>query len=282
MKILALDIGGTAVKYGYFGEDTVFGVFPVKDADGNERLPQKLLELISKFDAECIGISVPGPFDYDLGISLMEHKLKSLYKINLKEMIQKQFPQRKIFFIHDATSFIFGAMSEIPSSEHTNVSGVMLGTGLGYVHFVDGRVEVNPRKTPLKSLWSKPYKEGVAENYVCATAIVNKAKAAGYSFDGVKEIAEEARRGNSELTDIFFETGMQMGELVSLKREEDGFERLIIGGQASGAWDLMKRGFESTCSIPYCLVEDPAKCPLFGIKYCAEKGLDAIYMEGEV
>ena len=47
MKILALDIGGTAVKYGFFGKEKMFGAFPVKNSDGGENLPRKIIDFIS-------------------------------------------------------------------------------------------------------------------------------------------------------------------------------------------------------------------------------------------
>lgn len=281
MNILALDIGGTAVKYGFFSEENEFGEFPVKDTDGIERLPENIIEFISKYNADCIGISVPGPFDFASGTGLMEHKLRSLYKISLKEMIESRFPYTKLFFIHDATAFILGGICNSSILPNENISGVMLGTGLGYVHFEDGRVEVNKNKTPLKPLWNKPYKDGIAENYVSATAIINKARAKGYYFDGVREIAAAAREGNKELLDILVETGEQLGELIVAKQKEDGFEKLLIGGQVSRAWDLLRLGFETITSIPYDIVKDPSTCPIWGIKYCAEVGMDSIYKEGE-
>lgn len=281
MKILALDIGGTAVKYGFFGNEAEFGEFPVKDRDGIERLPEKIINFVAKYRVDHIGISAPGPFDFSSGTGLMEHKLRSLYQISLKNLIEKNVPDTKLFFIHDATAFILGAICADPALANENVSGVMLGTGLGYVHSVGGRVEVNKNKTPLKPLWNRTYKDGIAENYVSATAIINKARAKGYSFEGVKEIAEDARRGDQELAEIFFETGAQLGELMEIKQKEEGFGKLLIGGQVSRAWDLMRLGFEKICSIPYDIVKDSSTCPIWGIKYCAERGMDRIYKEGD-
>lgn len=281
MRILALDIGGTAVKYGFFNEKAVFGEFSVKDSDGTEKLPQKIIEFISGYSVDCIGICAPGPFDYETGTGLMEHKLGSLYKVSLREMIESVFTSKELFFIHDATAFILGEVYNNSELVSKNIAGVMLGTGLGYVHCINGKVEINQKKTPLHSLWNRPYKDGIAENYVSATAILNKALAKGYLFDGVKEIAERARQGEQPLMEIFSETGEQLGELIEIKKKEDGFERVIIGGQVSRSWDLMLEGFEKKCSVPYHIVAEPAKCPLLGIKYCAENGLENIYTQEE-
>lgn len=280
MKLLAFDIGGTAVKYGVFFDNTIkFGEFPIKDQNGDEKLPNKIMEFISQYDAEIIGFCAPGPFDYQSGTGLMKHKLSSLYHVSLRQLIETKFPRVKLFFVHDATAFILGAIFKDPSLSTDNLSGVMLGTGLGYVHVVNGRVEVNQSKVPHTSLWNLPFKDGIAENYVSATAIIQKAKVKGYFFNGVKEIATEARRGDRKLLDIFSETGEQLGELVEIMKTKDGFNNLIIGGQVSRSWDLLKQGFEKKCSVPYKLVADPAKCAVWGIRYCSEIEINDIYKE---
>lgn len=281
MNLLALDIGGTAVKYGCFAKENIFGQFSVKDANGVELLPKKIIEFIAEHPTDCIGICAPGPFDFQTGMGLMEHKLPSLYGISLRGIIENKFPNVNLFFIHDSTAFILGALQNNPSLRGKAISGIMLGTGLGYVHCINGKVEVNQRKTPLHPLWNTPYRSGIAENYVSATAIINKANENGYSFDNVKDIETAAKKGDKNLLSIFSETGAQLGELIEIKRKEDKFEKLVIGGQVSKGWDLMCKGFEEVCGIPYELVEDPARCPLFGIKYCAENGIDAIYKGGE-
>ena len=96
MNILALDIGGTSVKYGFFNEKAVFGEFSVKDSGGTERLPEKLIECIYKYPVDCVGICAPGPFDYEKGIGLMDHKLKSLYKVTkIKQIIRTTLQVRE-------------------------------------------------------------------------------------------------------------------------------------------------------------------------------------------
>ena len=281
MDLLALDIGGTAVKYGYFAKENSFGQFPVKDVSGVESLPERIVEFIAENPSELIGICVPGPFDFETGTGFMKHKLLSLYGVSLRKIIENRFPAVKLFFIHDSAAFILGALENKPGLRNANVAGVMLGTGLGYVHCISGKVEVNKNKTPLHPLWNVPYKKGIAENYVSATAIINKAKEKGYSFNNVKDIAILAIKGNTELLDVFSETGAQLGELIEIKRQEDKFEKLVIGGQVSKSWDLMCKDFEAICNIPYEIVCEPAICSLFGIKYCAENGIETIYSVGE-
>ena len=277
MRTLALDIGGTAVKYAIFSQENTFGQFSVKDENGAESLPERIVAFIAAHPTACIGICAPGPFDFETGTGQMQHKLPSLYKVSLREILENRFPGIPLFFLHDATAFILGALENKPDLRKENISGVMLGTGLGYIHCLRGKVEVNHSKIPLHPLWNMPYKNGIAEDYVSATAMIHRAKQEGYSFDNVQDMAKAAAKGDKGLLDIFSQTGAQLGELMDMKRREDGFEKLIIGGQVSKSWDLMKNGFEEVCRIPYELVAKPERCPLFGIKYCAEKGIEAVY-----
>ena len=277
MKILALDIGGTEVKYGYFGETEEYGKFSVKDSDGIERLPENIIRFIKKFDVTHIGICAPGPFDYTNGTGYMKHKLESLNGISLKEEIKKVCPLVETVFIHDGVAFAMGEVYNNPVLEKENFSVVMLGTGLGYVHITEGKAEINDSETTLKPLWNNPYKDGVAEEYVSATAIIRRAKELGYNFSNVLDIANAVMSGDKILEKLFYDVGEDMGYLLNEKQKEDKFERLVIGGQVSLSWKLFKEGFEKVCKIPYYVVEKPATCAVLGIKYCVEKGKENLY-----
>lgn len=281
MKILALDIGGTEVKYGYFGEgNDEYGKFSVIDSDGVERLPQNIIKFIKRFECEHIGICSPGPFDFKTGTGLMEHKLKSLYKVSLKEMIDSECGAIDTVFIHDSTAFILGAICNKPELKNKNISGVMLGTGLGYAYAVCGRVSVSENETPLYTLWNSRYKGGIAEEYVSATAIINHAKKLGYCYDNVLAIATDAKNGNKTLQKLFFEVGKDMGEILNQRQKTDSFESIVIGGQVSLSWALMKNGFESVSEIPCYVVPNPTTCAVDGIKYCILNGKKNIYERG--
>lgn len=279
MKILALDIGGTDVKYGYFSETAEeYGKFSVIDSDGTERLPEKIIEFINGLETEHIGICAPGPFDFKTGTGLMEHKLKSLYHISLKEMIKSAYPWIETTFIHDSTAFVLGAICDNPALEAENFSAVMLGTGLGYAHAIGGKVEVNDSETPKNPLWNNAYKDGIAEDYVSATAIINRAKRFGDAFCNVLDIANAAKGGDYKLQKLFFDVGRDMGDILNIKQKADRFESIAIGGQVSLSWELLKDGFESVCNIPYHVVDNPATCAVKGIKYCVVNGKEKIYI----
>ena len=59
-----------------------------------------------------LGIAMPGPFDYDHGISLIKDqpKFQNLYQVNIKNELAKrlQVEPGNIRFINDAASFLQG------------------------------------------------------------------------------------------------------------------------------------------------------------------------------
>ena len=274
MNILALDIGGTDVKYGFFcGEKEELGKFPVSDTGMSE----KIIEFIGGFEAEHIGLCAPGPFDFKSGTALMIHKLKSLYGISLKALIEEKYPDAKTVFIHDSTAFALGAMNGNPKLKNEHFCAVMLGTGLGYTRAEYGRVCVNETETPQKSIWNNPFKDGIAEEYVSATAIINRARSMGYDYNNVFDISTCAKSGDKDLCNLFYEVGRDLGEIISEKQKDEGFTRLVIGGGVSLSWELMNTGFESVCKIPHYAVENPQQCAVYGVKYCVLNGKENIY-----
>ncbi|MCQ2794582.1 MAG: hypothetical protein MJ207_04485, partial [Bacilli bacterium] len=140
MKQLIFDIGGTYIKYAYFVNSGVkFDSFPVVNQDGQEDVPNALRNFMKNYQVDEIGVSMPGPFDFKNGISLMEFKLPSLYHVNLMDIFKEACPKAKIIFIHDAVAFILGTLSEKPELKTMKAAGVMLGTGTGFACMDHGR-----------------------------------------------------------------------------------------------------------------------------------------------
>lgn len=278
MKILALDIGGTAVKYGLFQENnTTFGQFTVKDSSGNENIPRCICSFSKEHMPDILAISAPGPFDFESGTSQMKHKLLSMYNICLRDEIKKTVPSAKVIFVHDSTAFAIGAIRQNPKLEEKDVAVIMLGTGLGYSFLQKGKVLLNAKQTPLHPLWNRPFKDGISEDYVSTRVLLSDAEKCGFEADNIRDIAICAQNGNEELCKVFYDYGQNLGMCVMNAHETDKFSEVIIGGQISLSWHLMKDGFESVCSIRYSLAKEPDKCALYGLLDCAKSGKEKYY-----
>ncbi len=266
MKILALDIGGTAVKYGVFqNEKKQLGQFAVKDEIGKDGIVSRLLDFCCETAPDFLAVSTPGPFDYTTGTSLMKHKLHTLYGIRLKDLLAEKLPQMQVTFMNDATAFALGVLEEKPELKTRDVACVMLGTGLGYANVLGGVIQLNDSQTPASPLWNMPFLDGISEDYVSTRALLQAANKLGYVFSNIKDMADEARRGNHALLDIFYHFGRCLGLCLEKKRTVDRFDEVVIGGQISKSFDLMKNGFENASKLPYSLVQDTAACALYGL-----------------
>lgn len=272
MKVLTLDIGGTSVKYGIFeNEKAKFGQFPVFE-NGVENIPKRICDFLMQHKPDFVSLSSPGPFDFETGTSHMHHKLKSMYGISLGKEIRSVLPNVKLCFVHDATAFAIGAIHEIPHLKKETFAAVMLGTGFGFAYAENGKVLLNTLQSPFYSLWNKSLKDGIAEDYISTKALMAAGSKFGFSGQSVREMAELARNGEQRLQNVFFDYGANLGLCISTFENYDKLENLVIGGQISLSWDIIKSGFESVYQKQYSLIKTPAECALLGLFDCAMNG----------
>jgi glucokinase len=184
--------------------------------------------------ATRIGIAMPGPFDYDNGISYITglHKYESLYGVNVKEMMADvlDIDATDILMLNDASAFLFGELSCGAGKGYENLVGITLGTGLGSASYFDNKLHEG-------DLWSMPFKDARAEDHVCARWLVSAYEYfAEEKVDGVKEIAE---RFNSDdhAKKVFGMFGRNLAETLIKRYKEQSPELVVIGGNISKAWN---------------------------------------------
>lgn len=97
MKILAIDIGGTAIKYGVVNEDfTIESSFevPTEASLGGPHLMNKIMTFVGEFAdrVDCVGISTAGQVNSELGkIIFASENIPNYTGIEIKKTIQKKF-----------------------------------------------------------------------------------------------------------------------------------------------------------------------------------------------
>ena len=260
-KLLVMDIGGTFIKYGAADEqgrlirDTVRQI-PSRAEDSAGAFFDALRFIIRDVgrDAEKACVSVPGPFDYESGVSLMKHKFASLYSLSLRTpFAEKGLP---VSFLHDSTAFMLGEYGDGSLKNAKNACCVMLGTGLGFAWLKDGKVCVNEDQAPALSLWNVPYRDGITEDYVSARAIQ---RYFGQNVP-VRYIAEMARHGDERAAAAF----RTAGELLSLILYEVIFrlecEQCALGGQIAKSADLL----QLQLPVPWAVTGHPEDAALIG------------------
>lgn len=250
--LLTLDAGGTFLKavlfYGGFPESKSLLSVPV-NSNGNTKevhfaYTEMLLQM-KKFARELDGmisgvcVDIPGPFDYQNGISRMQHKYTAIYGIPLRPWFREILGDIPILFLHDSSAFILGAAE--PGAHGRRIAGAMIGTGLGFAMMVGGKVCTTDLGNPLVSIYKRPYGGGIAEDYVSARGIVNAYnKEAPSPLPNAKEIGILAEQGDPLSRRVYENMGTVLGEIVKNILLENEIEAFYLGGQISRSFPVFE------------------------------------------
>lgn len=264
--ILAIDAGGTVFKYALVGLDgsllTEVFKMPINSKGTADEVLQSYYKLVAHAkelsdSIRGIGISTPGPFDYDNGTSLMEHKFQAIYGVPLRAQICENCGMDvPIWFCHDAVSFLAGEYHYGAGKEYDKVIGITIGTGLGVAVAADGQVLLGEDKGTKEEIYNIPCLEGILEDYVSGRGI-----AAYYKrLTGCVEEQLTAKDvGMAAPTDenaqkAFDEVGYLLGKALSAMVDKYAVEAVVIGGQVANSFAWMKGGIERGIGMSACKV----------------------------
>ncbi len=251
--VISIDAGGTFFKSAIVSEDAEIIEGTVMSTPANSSLSAEnvkegyrrtLTEQLKNaakngIKISAVAIDTPGPFDYENGISLMEHKFKAIYKIPLRPWIYAITGRIPVTFIHDSAAFLSGEMWNSPYGEYKNAGGAMIGTGLGFATMHNGIVLRQPDGEPLYSIWNAPYGEGkIVEDYVSGRGISSRYKKADVNC---KELETLAKNGDEEAKKVYADTGRILGEAAKPYLEKVEAEIFVLGGQISRALPLFEK-----------------------------------------
>ena len=233
-RYLFLDVGGTSIKC------SDGRVIPSCSGGTRERIADALRSAVRDREGLAgIGIAIPGPFDYAEGIFRMEHKFAAVKgkPFRLLAGIPDDVPVR---FMHDVNAALAGGVEMLGLEGNTAL--VTLGTGLGFAHTVQGRIQANEKGSPARSLYNIPCRDGILEDYVSARGIRNAyARITGESNLTALQVSLRAQAGDISAMEAFSETGALLGEYLSPLLEELDIDNLLFGGQVARSFNLMKR-----------------------------------------
>ncbi|WP_134087644.1 ROK family protein [Olivibacter sp. XZL3] len=187
------------------------------------------------FDQLPVGIAIPGPFDYEKGISLMkgQNKYEALYEINVRDLLAEELAMdpSAIKFINDAASFLQGEMFAGAGTAFKRAVGLTLGTGLGSALFLNGHAEDG-------DLWCAPFREGIAEDYLAGRWLKDTyCLRSGQHVESVKALCELVP-ADQVANDVFREFGETLGVFVTDYLLSKSPEGLVLGGNISKAHRL--------------------------------------------
>lgn len=201
---------------------------------------------------ESIGISIPGPFNYDKGISeiLNCNKYDSLYGIDLRSFLYGKLklwikePER-ITFINDADSFLLGE-SWPNNLMNGRKTAITLGTGIGSGFMLNGEIVKNADDVPENGyVYNLAFKNKRAEDWISTDWFLTVYKEhLGKPIENVKEISEQWQ-SSTEVQEIFNEFGLNLGTFLKPIVAEFNTDTLIFGGNISKSFHLFQKSFEN-------------------------------------
>lgn len=189
-----------------------------------------------------IGIAIPGPFDYENGISHMRNqdKYDSLYGMDIRmELAERLGVSGTIIrFINDAAAFLQGEVFAGGHNDRQKVLGITLGTGLGTAVWELGSNAADA------DLWKAPYRDSNAEEHLVTRWFVRKASQHGINVTGLRELLA-LRSTYTGIDGILAEYSSHLLHFIRFFCEKEATDRLIIGGNIVKAWDIF-RSFNPT------------------------------------
>ena len=253
-SVVALDLGGTHVSAATVdvGSASVVPASRVREelAAGAGRV-----ELLGRIRAAALaaqsgrvdaaGVAVPGPFDYDRGISLLEHKLESLYRVDLHAELASalSLPLQTVRFLNDAEAFLLGEWWAGAARGHDRAVGITIGTGLGSAFLEHGSiVRAGGRVPPGGELYRVPFRNAPVEERISRRALLARYEAESVE---VVEIAQRARAGEQGARDAFDAFSADLTAFLRPWLAAFTPSCLVVGGSIARSWDLLERGLSS-------------------------------------
>ena len=245
-RILTADIGGSHITVGVCDlqthticEQSAIRVEVNSKGSANDILNawggafEQVLKKDEQLQILGLGIAMPGPFDYENGISYIKglNKYEALYGLDIRQYLAallKLDPQL-VRFRNDAESTIAGEVLMGAGKGYQRVLGITLGTGFGSAYSGNGiTLDIN--------LGSEPYQQTIADDYFSTRWFVARfQELTGISLTGgVKELAALAP-ASAVARRIFKEFAADMGDFLSEPIKQLTPEALIICGNIAKA-----------------------------------------------
>jgi glucokinase len=239
-RIVAGDVGGSHITIALFEEDCD-GIHLAKiERQSIDSFADKAIildnwtsvikNMYPPGDPIFISLAMPAPFDYNEGVCLIKEqgKFRSLYGVNVKKELSSRLgvQESSINFINDAEAFLLGESAFGIGIGIDSILGITLGSGLGSALKSGNSVRD-------AELWSTPFKDSIAENYLGTSWFVQWAKSKFViDIEGVKEFISHPNL-IGKIEEAFEVYSSNLADFIQNQYADFKMEKVIIGGNIS-------------------------------------------------
>ncbi len=248
-NILGIDIGGSHITLAQVDPEkreiitSTYVREHVNSFDNKETIFSAWTSAIEKAAHDLVkedlllGIAMPGPFDYENGISLMQQgKFIDIYQVNIKEELENRLSisSKQIYFVNDAAAFMEGEVFGGCVQGFKSIFGVTLGTGLGTT-FYNGEFATD------EDLWDSPFKDSICEDYLATRWFVNRyEKLTGEKISGTKDLLDKPLEIQQKMFDEYADS---FSDFIVKYVDHYKPEVLVIGGNIAKAYPYFEQRF---------------------------------------
>jgi predicted NBD/HSP70 family sugar kinase len=223
-----------------------------------QKLEEEVLSGAGVQQTEIAGVAfaVPGPFDYENGISYLQHKYQALYRRNFRVEFSQRFglALQDIHFINDAHAFLLGEIHSGGAKASHRALGITLGTGVGSAFAVEGHiVETGEGVPPNGEIYNLPWRGGIVEDTISTRAIQKEYEKLSGKVLSVKEIC--ARVETEEMAAKVMEKfGEDLGCMFNEVTAPFKPDIVVIGGAISQSGKLFFPSTKRTMKDQSCSI----------------------------
>ena len=249
-RVLVYDVGGSHIAAAVFDREScqVSGV--VHAGYPAESTTATFLGVLHSLAAQAsagdlagivgASLAMPGPFDYETGVSWMQHKLQYLYGFDLRGALASHFgwPPSSVRFLNDAAAYLGGEIAAGAARGVSRVVGITLGTGVGSAFAVDGHIVREGTGVPTGGeIWNFPYQGGIVEDQISTRAIQKIHREYTGQDRDVAAIAVSAAH-DPIAAEVFPEFGRNLGLALRNVLSAFGPQVVVLGGGISRSANL--------------------------------------------
>ncbi len=243
--VAGADIGGSHITVALVGltEKCLIGNTLVRKDVNSKGSKEEILNswlfalkaVVGEGKINKLAFSMPGPFDYEEGISYIKglDKYEAIYGLNVKAYLAEQLDLDpvNIIFRNDAEAFLHGEAFCGAGRDSGKLIGLTLGTGFGSAVSQKGiTLDLN--------LGSEPFKDSIADDYFTTRWFIKRFKElSGIPVNNVKEMVVLIENQRLKIG-IFEEYALNLSLFLAPFLLKEQAEAIILGGNIANTHHL--------------------------------------------